>query len=57
MIVGKKCNPGFLVAVLAVVLLFVAYLVFNHGVNRERPAAPMHQGKIGRATESVGLYS
>jgi hypothetical protein len=46
MVVGKRCNPTFLLMMLAFMLLLIGYFIANEGVNREIPAAPLHQGRV-----------
>jgi hypothetical protein len=42
MMVGKKGNATLLLVMLAIVLLSLAYLIVNKGVNLELPTVPLH---------------
>jgi hypothetical protein len=46
MMVGKKGNATLLVVMLAIVLLSLAYLIVNKGVNLELPTAPLHASEM-----------
>jgi hypothetical protein len=46
MVAGKRCNPTFLLMMLAFVLLLIGYFIANEGVNREIPTVPLHHARV-----------